>query len=304
MLLVDRSGSMVEDNQFEDAPAWDCDPDDNDWRWNVARYVLMHPTEGVVKPLEDKVRFGQVLYSAHENEDCPDLAGVVSPALNNHDEMLAEFECNDTYNDTPTKEALEATVADLAAFDEPGPKVIVLATDGEPDSCEYYDWDNSDFWDELGIENQAEADQIGDEIKQSVVDQATAAHELGITVHVIHIAEQNPDLWAHVQEVAEAGGGEAYDAYSVTELKDAFQNIVDGSRNCKIDLDGSIEEGKESSGTVTLDGEALELDDPNGWRVTNESQIELLGEACETIKAGEHDLDIKFPCGTFVPILK
>jgi hypothetical protein len=303
MLLVDRSGSMnAPDDTFAGAPAWDCDPDDADWRWNVARYVLLHPTEGVVKPLEDKVRFGQVLYSGHEDETCPDLAGVVPPALNNHASMLDEFQCNDIYNDTPTKEALEAVVDQLAAFDEPGPKVIVLATDGEPDSCEYYDWDNDDYWDELGIADQAEADQIGDDIKQSVVDEAAAAKALGITVNVIHIAENNGALWTHVQNVAEAGGGNAYQAFDIDALKGAFSSIVNGSRNCIIDLDGSIAEGKESEGSIVLNGEKLELDDPNGWKMNTASQIELLGDACETIKSEDDPmLSIKFPCEGFVP---
>lgn len=303
MLLVDRSGSMNGDSQFEDAPAWDCRARDNDWRWNVARYVLLHPTEGVVKPLEDKVRFGQVLYSARETrETCPTLTGVVTPALNNHDAMLQEFPCSDIDDDTPTRESLAAAVEQLAAFNEPGPKIIVLATDGEPDSCQYYDWERQSSWEAQGIRDRAHSNEIGAEIKASVVAEAAAARAKDITVHTIHIAENNGTLWQHIQDVAEAGGGQAFAAYSVEELKDAFQNIVDGSRSCKIDLSGSIEKGKESQGRVTLDGGVLELDDKDGWRVNNSSQIELLGEACETIKVGEHVLDIKFPCGTFSPI--
>jgi len=32
--------------------------------------------------------------------------------------------------------------------------------------------------------------------------------------------------------------------------------------------------------------------------------VELLGEACAQIQAGEEDLDITFPCEVFTPVVK
>ncbi len=309
MVLVDRSGSMnAPDDTFENAPNWQCDASESEWRWNVARYVLMHPTEGVVKPLEGKVRFGLTHYSADDGGSshpagqgsgtCPELSGVVPPALNNYEDMLENFPCSDIVEDTPTGPALHAVASQLALFDEPGPKVIVLATDGEPDDCDCPDFDPTAF---PGCDDERAA-----QVKDEVVAEAQSIHSQDdITIHTVLIANENDnDLWNHIQAVAQAGGGQAFGAYDVNALKDAFQNIVDGSRNCKIDLTGAIQEGEESKGIITLDGETLVLDGPDGWKVNNASQIELMGAACDAIKSGDHNLDIKFPCGTFDPDIR
>jgi hypothetical protein len=103
--------------------------------------------------------------------------------------------------------------------------------------------------------------------------------------------------------VAKAGGGNVYPGFSPGALSMAFEDIINGARPCKIDLNGEIAKGKESTGKVTLDGKTLKLDDKNGWQVNTPSQIELLGRACDTIKSGDHDLAIKFPCESFEPVV-
>jgi hypothetical protein len=323
LLLIDRSGSMTAESRFGDAveaavedgtyTLGDC-PSNNDWRWNVVRDVLMSPTKGIVKPLEDRVRFGLSLYSGRNGqilpappmtEDppivldpakmCPELIEVPI-ALGNHQAMLDEFKCSDISDDTPTGESLLAAAATLAAFKEPGPKVIVLATDGEPDNCECPDFGGH-------VPDKCKVSGIQDTIKAEVVAAAKQIHDDdGFTVHVINVSTpSNDSLQQHLADVATAGGGEVYLGFSPGELGTAFEEIIDGVRSCVIDLDGEIARGEESSGTVTLDGEKLELDGDDGWQVNSPSQIELLGAACETIKSGEHDLKIKFPCGSFNP---
>ncbi len=312
VLLIDQSGSMGSDGLFDDAPEWDC-PDTNDqgthhdgnWRWNVARYVLMHPEEGVVKPLEDKVRFGMAHYTSENGSlnggTCP-MLDQTPIALNNHQAMLDNYHCSDMVEDTPTGEALEAVATELALYDEPGPKVIVLATDGEPDSCECPDYDDND---EGWLPDECKEPGKPNEVKEAVVAVAQAAHDNDdITIHVINVGDDDPDsnLSNHLEEVAMAGGGLSYLGASASGLKQAFQDIVNGSRNCIIDLDGSIAEGKETEGSIVLNGEKLELDDPNGWKMNSASQIELLGDACETIKTEDDPmLSIKFPCEGFIP---
>ncbi len=333
LLLIDRSGSMnadsfgaavkmaVEDGTYTlgDCPTIpsptqqnpDRMIDPNDWRWNVVRDVLMSETKGIIKPLEDRVRFGLSLYSGHNGQIkpaandsdpieldptkmCPELVEVPI-ALGNHQAMLDEFKCSDIADDTPTGESLLAAAATLAKFKEPGPKVIVLATDGEPDNCECPDFGGH-------VPAKCKAPGIGDAIKAEVVATTQGIHEDGVTVHVINVSTPgNASLQQHLADVAEAGGGNVYPGFSPGALSMAFEDIINGVRSCKIDLDGEIAKGKASSGTVTLDGSRLELDDENGWQVNSPSQIELLGEACEVIKSGDHDLKIKFPCGSFKP---
>jgi hypothetical protein len=330
LLLIDRSGSMDMRDGFGTAvrdavddgtyTLGDC-PQNNDWRWNVVRDVLMSPTKGIVKPLEDRVRFGLSLYSGFNGQIVPPPAGPppngqtshpividetkmcpalieVPLALGNHQAMLDQFKCSDIADDTPTGESLIAAAATLRGFKEAGPKIIVLATDGAPDSCECPDWGTGHH-----VPDKCNESGIQDDIKAEVVATAKRIHdEDDVTVHVINVsAPGDVSLQQHLADVAVAGGGEVYPGFSPGALSSAFERIIDGVRSCVIELDGSIADGKESSGTVTLDGDTLKLGDEDGWRVNSPSEIELLGEACETIKSGQHDLDIKFPCGAFEP---
>jgi hypothetical protein len=41
--------------------------------------------------------------------------------------------------------------------------------------------------------------------------------------------------------------------------------------------------------------------DPNGWKLNAPDEMELLGTACETIKEGEHQISVTFPCRIVVP---
>jgi hypothetical protein len=319
LLLIDRSGSMNANN-FGAAVAQavadgtyalgDC-PKDNDWRWNVVRDVLMNPTKGIVKPLEDRVRFGLSLYmskhgqvneAAPEEVDaakmCPVLIDVPI-ALDNHQAVLDEFKCSDIQNDndTPTGESLLAAAATLKAFKEPGPKVIVLATDGEPDNCECPDFGGN-------VPAKCKVQGMPAQVKAEVVAIAQQIHDDDVTIHVINVSTPSEAaLQQHLTDVANAGGGDVYPGFSPGALTSAFDKIIDGVRSCVIDLDGEIADGKESTGTVKLDGERLELDDPDGWQVNTPSQIQLLGAACDAIKSGGHDLSIKFPCESFEPVV-
>lgn len=331
VLLIDRSGSMNANN-FGDAvkqavtdgtyALGDC-PDitvnkmqvnPNDWRWNVVRDVLMNPKKGIVKPLEDRVRFGLSLYSSENGQikpaskDMPDLIELdpkkmcpvlidVPIALNNHQAMLDEFKCTDIADDTPTGESLVAAAERLKAFKEPGPKLIVLATDGEPDNCECPDFGGH-------VPEACKADGVAAKIKDAVVATAKQIHGDDITIHIINVSTPGEaTLQKHLQDVAKAGGGNVYPGFSPGALSMAFEDIINGARPCKIDLNGEIAKGKESTGKVTLDGKTLKLDDKNGWQVNTPSQIELLGSACDAIKSGDHDLAIKFPCESFEPVV-
>src|SRR5688572_21933546 len=124
VLLVDQSGSMTEDFGGTD-------------RWQAIYDTLMDPDDGVIAPKQSAVRFGLTLYTSHDGSEggmCPILTEV-PPALDNFDAMDDVFAPAEPDDETPTGESLAAVAATLDAFTEPGPKAIVLATDGEPDSC-------------------------------------------------------------------------------------------------------------------------------------------------------------------------
>ncbi len=323
VLLIDQSGSM-NSKLSGNSPAWDCQESKKDWRWNVVRNVLLHPDTGVIKPLEDKVRFGLALYSSKNGfgqskprQTCPVLTEV-DIAIANHQTMLNSFRCSELLSDTPTRESLTQTAAKLYQLDAPGPKVIVLATDGAPDTCECANWDDGGGWRPQCDPNNSDNDvqYLGTTYKANDYEQILVAEEaqriyedLGIIVEVINVGKDA--LKPHLDSVALLGGavsGASIDGRSPTELTTAFETIIDGVRSCAVDLNGKISSGKEDSGTILLDEDPseatswtkLELNHPHGWRVNSPTQVELLGDACETIKSGEHELDISFPCDAFV----
>lgn len=323
VLLIDQSGSMDERDGFGNAvrdaeeagtyTPWDCVGDEG-WRWNVVRNVLFHPDTGVVKPLESAVRFGYASYTNDLSGVCPELEEVAID-FGTHAAMLAEHTCSDfpANGNTPTRESLTQVAEQLAASPLEGPKIIVLATDGLPDNCECENWFGSGACANGNCDDDEMVDRDGtmlcpeDAEQYDVVIEAQRIHEeLGITIEVINVSSPTSATLAdHLDDVAERGGavsGASIDGFNPAALTSAFQTIIDGVRSCAIDLDGEITAGKEDTGVVTVDGVELVYNGPDGWIVNSPTQIELVGMACETIKSGDHDIDVSFPCDAFIPV--
>lgn len=271
VLLVDQSGSM--DNDFAGQP-----------RWDAVYATLMDPDAGVVKPLESSVRFGLALYSSvdgFEGGECPMLTEV-EPALNNHMAIDAIYEPADPIDETPTGESLAAVANALAASPDDGPKVIVLATDGEPDTCAEPNPQNG---------------------QEEALAAAQAAHAAGVETYVISVGDDVSQ--DHLQEMANAGVGldpqgvelaTYYQALDTDDLIDAFDEIISGVTSCVFELEGIVDLDLVCEGTVELDG--VELECMTDWHLLDPSTLELLGDACETLQDGEpHTLTATWPCG-------
>jgi len=268
-LLVDRSGSM--DQDFGSLS-----------RWDAVRRTLLDDA-GLVSRLQDRVRFGLSTYTADAGTPCP-LLHTVEPALDNLATMDALFAGLDPLDETPTAASIDAMRIQISALDIPGPKAIVLATDGEPDTCAVPDPD--------GLP----------EARAAAVAAAQAAHDAGIDLYVISVGD---DIAAsHLQAMANAGlglpvdGAEAapyYRALDGDDLVAAFTAVVDATRTCSVDLDAAIDPTIAAAGTVTLDGAPLVFG--VDWRLADEDTIEILGAACEVVLAGgDHAIDAEFTC--------
>lgn len=272
MLVVDRSGSMREDYG---GPT----------RWDALYATLMDPASGIVTRLADEVRFGLLLYSGHDGDPdgaCPTLHDV-APAPSNVGAIDAVYGAMEPGEGTPTGAAVAAATPMIQGVAEPGPRLLILATDGLPDTC----GDPSD-------DSSAEA-------RGAVVSAVGAAHDAGIDTYVIGVG---PDISSeHLQEVANAGRGlpaggpdsaTYYRALDAAALVDAFQQIIDGARGCVFELDEPVDPDI-ARGTVTLDGEPLTPG--SDWHLRDGSTLELLGAACDTILAGgEHTVEATFTC--------
>jgi hypothetical protein len=282
-LLLDRSGSMS--SSFGSVSRWAA----------MGDVLLGDPAlpgdRGVVGEFEDRVAFGVVFYtSGSSSTGCILDLESVALAANNYRDIRQRYNKLGPSGGTPTADSIAATVAVAATSDlTGGPKVLVLATDGEPGSC---------------ATRPATA-------TTEVENEVAKAFSKGIQTFAISIAT-GTDV-QHMQRVANIGVGKPasetampaklYEADNSAALKDSFSTILsDVPRSCVFSLNGRVKAENASEGKVVLDGQALGYEDSNGWTLKSPDQVELLGSACDEIRAGEDKLDIDFPCKVFTPV--
>jgi hypothetical protein len=287
VLLIDQSGSMTTTFQGQA-------------RWDVVYDVLMDPVDGVVKQLEPFVRFGLALYTYHAGgQQCPELAELMPPALNNHSAIDGVYAPANPEAETPTGDSLVAVATQLAMFNEPGPKLIILATDGDPDRCE-----NPDGHDAIS--------------KLEVTDAAQAAYAQNVETVIIAVGDAVSDQ--HQQDVANAGSGKpvpatfpcdpivdpttcapTYEPNTKQEMIDAFLGIINSQRTCVFTLNGSVIAGKECDGDVKVNGVSIPCNDPDGWQLNSPTEIEFLGMTCDTIMNDPNvTITAEFPCDSIM----
>jgi hypothetical protein len=221
--------------------------------------------------------------------ECPILAGVPI-ALNNYQAIATEYMAAEPLGNTPTGESIAAIWPQVQALDPvtfPGPRVLVLATDGEPNTC-------TSITDNMrGRQNSETA--------------ISAAFDAGIQTFVISVGSDVGE--DHLRRIANLGQGfpvddrteRFYPANDPSELADAFNTIINGIRACTFDLNGTVDRNSASAGRVTVDGEQLTYMDPNGWHLNGNGQVVVDGEGCQKIQASAQGIDIWFPCGVFIP---
>jgi hypothetical protein len=293
MFLVDQSGSMTSD--FAGQP-----------RWSAAHGAIT----GIVSELDSIVRFGLTTYTSDNgdsNPPCPRLPVAGNPlagsprvdfGLNNasaigNNSIYPSSYPNDAGGDTPTGDSIDALLGVIQSNPPPaeGPTIIVLATDGEPDTCEVPNPQTG----------QAEA-----------VNAATAAHAAGLDVFILSVGNEVSD--SHLQEMANVGVGKAvnesgdpapfWKATTPEGLGDAFQQIISDSISCDIQMDKRFDDKEKAcndpASDVRLNGVPLSC--PTEWRVKPlvDDVIELVGSACDTFKSGDVTFTAEFPCGAII----
>jgi hypothetical protein len=271
-LVLDQSGSMS---------GTDISPT----RYQGMRNALVDPTTGVVSTLEAKAYFGSKLYTCNgANNDFTN----VPRALNNAAAIRASIDSKAPGTNTPTAAALDQARADFAATPPPAgsPPIIVLATDGEPNSC------NQNL-----NQNQYNA---------AAVASAAATYAAGVPVYVLAISA-NQTLLNHLQQVANAGQGHQagqpnipyYPAGNAAQLQQAFQTIINGVISCDLTLTSSIDATSAMNGTVTVNGMTLTYG--TDWTLVNGNIIRVQGSACNALKTTSNPaVSATFPCGSVI----
>jgi hypothetical protein len=305
MFLVDQSGSM--DANFGGGLD----------RWQAAHGAITQ----IVSELDSIVRFGLTTYTSDDGDfdpTCPRLPVAGDPlagaprvdfGLNNagvisDTNVYPSSYPNDAGADTPTGDSIDALVTIIENGVQPmdEPTIIVLATDGLPDSCECPNPGSCVPGTPSSHDPEVEA-----------VDAAANAFSSGIQTFILSVG---PDVAeSHLQQVANVGvglnrnGSEGdapfYTANTPAELDMAFQKIIGDSISCDIQINKPFNadtlDQACNEGDVRLNG--VPLDCPSHWQVKNEppyNVIELLGSACDTLKSGEVTFTAEFPCGTII----
>jgi von Willebrand factor type A domain len=322
LLLVDNSSSMFEPR---------------DKLWDPLYNVLMTKGTGIVDSLDEKVRFGFTSYRGSSTKDdpaCPNLFEV--------DYGLGNFDAIDTLYkargaeympglkwETPTGAAIKKAAEKLAAYqpDPPGPKYILLVTDGNPNTCGALD------------------PQCGSDESIKAVQDAKALGIGTFAVGIGDIVQANVGCevaWGrcgplHLQDLANAGQGlpvaappdqlryqactptqmlaatyagatetpgmaPFYTAANATELETAIKGLLNSVASCTYDMNATVV-GNAALGTVLVNGMPVTYNDPNGWKLEdNKTQVTLQGTACDAFKAMPGSkLDVTFPCKVAVP---
>ena len=303
MFLVDQSGTMTQNFSGKE-------------RWTAAHDAIV----AVTGQLDSIVRFGLTTYTSDNGDfdpTCPRLPVAGNPlagaprvdfGLNNagvisDTDVYPSSYPGDAGLDTPTGDSIDALVTIIENDPPPmdGPTIIVLATDGLPDSCE------------CPNAGSCVPGTPGDHDPEvEAVDAAANAFSSGIQTFILSVG---PDVaQSHLQQVANVGvglnrnGSEGdapfYTANTPAELDMAFQKIIGDSISCDIQMDKQFDDKDKAcndpASNVRLNG--TPLDCPSEWRVKPGADdiIELVGSACDTFKSGSSTFSAVFPCGAIV----
>lgn len=322
LLLVDNSSSMFEPR---------------DKLWDPLQSVLMKPGDGIVASLQDKIRFGFTSYRGSKTVNdpaCPNLFEV-EYQLDNYDaintqymQQSQEWKAGDKW-ETPTGAAIRKAAEKLAAFeaDPPGPKYIVLVTDGNPNTCAALD-------PQCGSDESIKAVQdaqlmgigtfavgIGDIIAGNTGCEA-AWGRCGV-LHLQDIANAGQGLpvqappdqlkyqactptqmlaATYAAPTATPGAAKYFTAADAGELETAMKGLLSSVISCTYDMNATVV-GNPALGTVKVNDADVTYDDPDGWKLEdNKTQITLQGAACDSFKAQPGSkLVVSFPCKVAVP---
>src|SRR5262249_2745048 len=159
--------------------------------------------------------------------------------LDNRAPITALLQSQQPIQNTPTAESIEQVRGDfLANPPVPGsPPIILLATDGLPDTCA-----------NRNPANQAEQDAAN----AASVAAAQTAFATGIKLFILFIG--NDLAGSHPQRMANAGAGQdpitgtamVYRANDPAELGQAFAAIIDDIRTCDLTLDAQVDSATAS----------------------------------------------------------
>ncbi|MBU1495149.1 MAG: hypothetical protein ABIJ56_13350 [Pseudomonadota bacterium] len=329
MLVVDRSSSMLEpsdgheptEDELGSCAETNAEPASGitfETRWDDVGGAV----GSVADEYDDDVNFGLVLFpgpgaldgaitpelfctgpvalprvmTAPAEETAPAIRAVLDDPANNP-------VCSGGF--TPADGGLAAAAGALEAVSEPGPGVIILATDGAPNcnaslpACSGGDCTTGTPLCDgtLGT--------IGCLDDAAAITTISGLHDSGVRTYVIGIPGSEGfasvlDAMAEAGGTARSGSPKYYEVGDGDELIEALGAITDSEISCVFELDSVPDNTNDIN--VLVDDSPLRRDDPDGFVYHEEDNtIELLGATCEDLKAGRvSDVKFLFGCEPFI----
>jgi hypothetical protein len=289
LLVLDRSGSMSESIAEDCCCARSCasstgksvckDTASCTERWPALTSAVNTAIAGT-----PEINWGLKLFSSSQGgNSCTVNTGVevsIGPAATSASAIQNQIAGISPSGATPTAKAITTATAYLKTVKDQNNKVILLATDGEPNCKTTSDSTSSD----------------ADGTEAAI----TAAMTAGFKVYVIGIgpAANIPNL----DRFAAAGGTEKYyPATSANELATALASISKAVSSCTFTFTPPT--GSDASNlAVYVDGKLVEKDPTNGWSIGATSQtVQLNGSTCELVKSKAAAVQVYFGCAGSPP---
>ncbi len=294
LVLFDRSGSM-------DDPA----PGGGGSKWSVMTRALA----GVVASTQAGVSWGLSLFPADDECSVAGVEVAVAPASG--PAIATLLGTQQPGGGTPTRAALDAGRAYLAARPTPNPKYLLLATDGQPtcgtgcscppdappcgpSMCDYPGFGCGPACDPSGQGFFAPDDA-------AAIAAAQASAAAGIRVFVVGLGT-GPMEEATLDALARSGGTPRpggppsyYPATGAAELQSALSSIAGQIASCSYALTAPPPDPAQV--TVTVGGVAVPRDAQNGWDLSaDQRSIVFAGSACRMLQS-QASLDIRATFG-------
>jgi hypothetical protein len=285
LLVLDRSGSMGDDiaedckclstGNSSSRPCADLNACTD--RWSTVSSAI----NATVSSTPD-IHWGLKLFSTPGGSSC-NVSNRVEVAIgpDSASGIQEQIASTSPQNNTPTAQAIKAAVGYLNGVSDPGNKVILLATDGQPNCAS-------------GGSSTPNVD--------ATIAEIAAAKEAGYQVYVIGIGPSVGNL----NNFAQAGGtGEYFPATSPQQLADALAQISSVVASCSFTLAKPPTGADLTNVAVYLDKNLVKQDADNGWSFGANSQtIVLNGDTCEKVKSGQAtNVQVVFGCETPLPVI-
>ena len=299
MIVLDRSGSMTEGG-----------------RWQPSVSAIKSVTE----QLQSQIAFGLAMFpapppdpsmvigdafncfTAPDPQACLNMinlqacaaGGIITPiAIDNAGPIAQELDRTIPGGGTPTPETL-AMLVDAFANQSVGPdqdvrlKYVLLVTDGQP-TCP--------------AGNGMDVTPADVDASNAAVDALTAA---GVKTYVIGydtMGAENAMLAQVLDGFAQRGGTDRTTHIPVEDeatLLSALQGIASELVSCTYVLDTAP--SRADFVLVKLDGQQINLNEPDGWILVGDRTVEIQGAACEQLRStGAHSVEVEVQCGVVPP---